>query len=233
MTVRLDDPGPVRDLPGYADGAWWVQDRAAALPSAMLGGVAGQEVLDLCAAPGGKTAQLCAAGARVTALDRSGKRLAVLTENLGRLGLAAESVVADATQWTPEGAFDGILLDAPCSATGTIRRHPDLPHLKGPGDVSKLAGLQDTLLGRAADWLRPGGRLVFATCSLQPEEGPERIAAFLADRDDFELVPAPIGESGITGEMVTPEGWLRCLPSMEAETGGMDGFFAACLRRIA
>ena len=233
MTVRLDDPGPVRDLPGYADGAWWVQDRAAALPAAMLGEVGGQDILDLCAAPGGKTAQLCAAGARVTALDRSDKRLAVLTENLTRLGLAAETVTADATQWTPGRQFDGILLDAPCSATGTIRRHPDLPHLKGPGDVAKLVALQETLLARAADWLRPSGRLIFATCSLQPEEGPDRITAFLANRDDFEAVPATVGESGITAEMVTPEGWLRCLPSMEAETGGMDGFFAACLRRIA
>lgn len=224
---------PVPDLPGFAEGAWWVQDRAAALPVRLLGDVAGLRVLDLCAAPGGKTAQLAAAGANVVALDRSEKRLEILGRNLDRLGLAAETVAADAQTWTPPAPFDAVLLDAPCSATGTIRRHPDLPHLKGPEDVAKLADLQDRLLARAGDWVRPGGLLVFATCSLQPEEGPERVRAFLTRHPDFTSEPVTPGESGITAEMISADGWLRSLPSMAAESGGMDGFFAAALRRIA
>jgi 16S rRNA (cytosine967-C5)-methyltransferase len=232
-SLRLTDAAPVPELPGFSEGAWWVQDRAAALPVRLLGDVAGLDVLDLCAAPGGKTAQLAAAGARVTALDRSAKRLETLTRNLDRLGLAAETVAADAQTWTPAQPFDAVLLDAPCSATGTIRRHPDLPHLKGPEDVTKLADLQDRLLARAADWVRPGGVLVFATCSLQPEEGPERVRAALTARPDFSAVPVTPGESGITAEMISADGWLRTLPSMAAESGGMDGFFAAALRRIA
>ena len=232
-SLRLTDAAPVPELPGFAEGAWWVQDRAAALPVRLLGDVAGLSVLDLCAAPGGKTAQLAAAGARVTALDRSEKRLETLARNLDRLELQVETVAADALSWDAPTRFDAILLDAPCSATGTIRRHPDLPHLKRPEDMAKLADLQDRLLARAAGWVRPGGVLVFATCSLQPEEGPERIRAFLSRQTDFKTEPATTGESGITPEMVSAEGWLRTLPSMAAEIGGMDGFFAAVLRRIA
>jgi len=232
-SLRLTETAPVPELPGFAEGAWWVQDRAAALPVRLLGDVAGLSVLDLCAAPGGKTAQLAAAGARVTALDRSEKRLEILARNLERLGLTAETVAADALSWAAPAPFDAVLLDAPCSATGTIRRHPDLPHLKGPEDTAKLADLQDRLLARAAGWVRPGGVLVFATCSLQPEEGPGRVRAFLAQHPGFTTEPVTAGESGITPEMVSAEGWLRTLPSMAAEIGGMDGFFAAALRRIA
>ncbi|PIW26445.1 MAG: MFS transporter [Rhodospirillales bacterium CG15_BIG_FIL_POST_REV_8_21_14_020_66_15] len=232
-TVRLSGGGPVPDLPGYDEGAWWVQDLAAALPASLLGDVDGKAVLDLCAAPGGKTAQLAAAGARVTAVDRAEKRLEVLRRNLARLNLAAATVTADALDWTPDAPFDAVLLDAPCSATGTIRRHPDLPRLKGPADVARLSALQDRLLARAAGWLRPGGLMVFATCSLQPEEGPERVRAFLAARGDFRAETVVPGESGVTAEMVSGDGWLRTLPSMAAESGGMDGFFAAALRRIA
>ncbi|MEQ9684531.1 MAG: 16S rRNA (cytosine(967)-C(5))-methyltransferase RsmB [Rhodospirillales bacterium] len=232
-SLRLSDAAPVPELPGFAEGAWWVQDRAAALPVRLLGDVTGQNILDLCAAPGGKTAQLAAAGARVTALDRSDKRLDILARNMDRLGLRAETVAADALSWNPPAPFDAVLLDAPCSATGTIRRHPDLPHLKGPEDTAKLADLQDRLLARASDWVRPGGVLVFATCSLQPEEGGERIRAFLARHPGFTAEAVTPGESGITPEMVSAEGWLRTLPSMAAEIGGMDGFFAAALRRIA
>ncbi|HBC07688.1 MAG TPA: 16S rRNA (cytosine(967)-C(5))-methyltransferase, partial [Rhodospirillaceae bacterium] len=232
-SLRLTDAAPVPELPGFAEGAWWVQDRAAALPVRLLGDVAGLSVLDLCAAPGGKTAQLAAGGARVTALDRSEKRLETLARNLDRLELQVETVAADALSWDAPTRFDAILLDAPCSATGTIRRHPDLPHLKRPEDTAKLADLQDRLLARAADWVRPGGVLIFATCSLQPEEGPERVRAFLNRQADFKTEPATPGESGVTPDMLSPEGWLRTLPSMAVEIGGMDGFFAAALRRIA
>lgn len=232
-TVRLSDNIPISEREGFPEGAWWVQDCAAALPAALLGDVSGRAVLDLCAAPGGKTAQLAAAGAQVTALDRSSKRLQVLEANLARLGLSAQIVTADATAWNPPQPFDAILLDAPCSATGTIRRHPDLPHLKGAQDIAKLADLQKRLLDHAADWLVPGGVLVFVTCSLQPEEGPDQVRAFLAARNDYRCEAVTAGESGITQAMISPEGWLRTLPSMVAENGGMDGFFAARLRRIA
>jgi 16S rRNA (cytosine967-C5)-methyltransferase len=232
-SLRLNAPSSVPELPGFDDGAWWVQDFAASLPARLLGDVAGRRVLDLCAAPGGKTAQLAAAGAAVTALDRSDTRLDLLRRNLQRLGLSADTVAANAETWAPDSAYDAVLLDAPCSATGTIRRHPDLPYLKGPEDVVKLAALQERLLARAADWLNPGGVLVFATCSLQPEEGPERARAFLDGRENYRTETASPGESGVTSDMITPEGWLRTLPAMAAEDGGMDGFFAAAFRRIA
>lgn len=232
-TVRLTEPAAVRDLPGYEEGAWWVQDFAATLPARLLGDVAGREVLDLCAAPGGKTAQLAAAGARVTALDRADRRLDILRENMARLGLEVTTVTADALDWAPDRVFDAILLDAPCSATGTIRRHPDLAHGKGPADVAKLAALQGRLLARAADWVAPGGRLVYATCSLQPEEGPAQADAFLAARPDFRRVSVSGQCPAITAEMVTPAGDLRTLPCHRAAEGGMDGFFAACLQRVA
>lgn len=220
----------VSALPGHDDGAWWVQDMAAALPARLLGDVAGKRVADLCAAPGGKTAQLAAAGARVTALDRSEPRTRRLRANLARLGLEAEVVVADAARWRPEAPFDAILLDAPCSATGTLRRHPDAAWLKRPEDVAKLTATQDRLLDAAADMLAPGGVLVYCVCSLQPEEGPGRIAGVL-ERAPMRLDPVRPDEVGGLAGLVTPEGFLRTLPCALAADGGMDGFFAARLIR--
>ncbi|MCC7274066.1 MAG: MFS transporter [Alphaproteobacteria bacterium] len=230
--LRLDQGGVVAALPGYDAGAWWVQDVAAGLPVRLFGDVAGARVLDLCAAPGGKTAQLAAAGAAVTAVELSPRRSAQLEENLRRLGLRAAIVTADALVWRPDAPADSILVDAPCSATGTVRRHPDIPHLRGPADVARLAVLQDRLLDAAVAMARPGGRIVFATCSLQPEEGPERIAALIAHGAPVAL--EPIGPADVPGcpEAATPDGMLRTLPSFWYDRGGMDGFFAARLRRL-
>lgn len=229
-TLRRAAGVQVSALPGHDDGAWWVQDMAAALPARLLGDVDGKRVADLCAAPGGKTAQLAAAGARVTALDRSEPRTRRLRANLARLGLDAEVVVADAARWRPEAPFDAILLDAPCSATGTLRRHPDAAWLKRPEDVAKLAGVQDALLDAAAAMLRPGGVLVYCVCSLQPEEGPGRIAGFL-ERAPVRLEPVRADEVGGLADLVTSGGVLRTLPCALAAEGGMDGFFAARLIR--
>ncbi len=225
--------GAVEGLDGFSDGAWWVQDAAAALPARLLGDVAGATVIDLCAAPGGKTAQLAAAGARVIALDRDRGRLARLESNLARLDLAAEIVRADAGKWRPAQPATHILLDAPCSATGAIRRHPDIPHLKKPDDIARLAGLQDRLLESATAMLAPGGALVYCVCSLEPEEGPERIAALLARHPGLvrESV-APALPDGL-GELMTVDGDLRTLPCHLTDLGGLDGFFAARLRRLA
>ncbi|HYD97817.1 MAG TPA: transcription antitermination factor NusB [Alphaproteobacteria bacterium] len=228
-TLRRALGGPVSELPGFAEGAWWVQDAAAALPARLLGDVAGRRVADLCAAPGGKTAQLCAAGADVVAVDRNPKRLERLKANLARLGLTAETVAADAAAWEPEGRFDAVLLDAPCSATGTIRRHPDVPHLKDPDDLPKLTALQDRLLRRAVDLLEPGGVMVYCTCSLQPEEGEQRIAALLAGDAPVRRSPIRAEEVGGLGEVLNEAGELRSLPSHLSELGGIDGFFAARL----
>ncbi|MGE0746849.1 MAG: RsmB/NOP family class I SAM-dependent RNA methyltransferase, partial [Rhodospirillales bacterium] len=189
-TLRLAETAPVESLPGFAEGAWWVQDAAAALPARILaaafpGGIVGRRIADLCAAPGGKAAQLAAAGARVTAVDRSPARLARVGANLARLRLAAEVVTADAAAWTPPEAFDAVLLDAPCSGTGTLRRHPDIARLKRPSDVSRLAGVQAALLQNAGRMVAPGGVLVYGVCSLQDAEGPDRVAAFLAANPDF------------------------------------------------
>lgn len=224
--------GEVARLPGYAEGAWWVQDAAAALPTRLLGPLVDRRVIDLCAAPGGKTASLAAAGARVTAVDVSPQRARRLQENLERLGLEAEAVVADATLWRPPAPAGAVLLDAPCTATGTIRRHPDVARLKGPGDLPGLVRLQDRLLAAALDMLAPGGRLVYAVCSLQPEEGPERVAALLAG--GAPLVRAPIDPAEVGGlrELVTPEGDLRTLPCHLGEAGGLDGFYACRLHRV-
>ena len=175
-SLRRTEAGPVKSLPGFADGAWWIQDAAAALPVTLLGPLAGKAIIDLCAAPGGKTAQLAAGGAAVTAVDRSAKRFERLTGNLTRLNLAAETVTADATQWQPSAPADAVLLDAPCSATGTIRRHPDVAWLKTPEDMAKLVDLQARLLRAAVAMTRSGGTLIYCTCSLQPEEGPQQIA---------------------------------------------------------
>ena len=227
-TLRLSG-GAVAGLEGYDEGAWWVQDSAATYPARLLGDVKGKRVLDLCAAPGGKTMQLAAMGAEVTALDISNPRMRRMRENLLRTRTSVKVVIADALDWQPEGDFDAILLDAPCSATGTIRRHPDLPHLKSGAVLAALTPLQDALLARAWHWLAPGGALVYATCSLLPQEGEARIAAFLGAHPDARLDPVVPG-NGIGPEMIS-QGALRTLPCHWPETGGLDGFYAARLVR--
>jgi 16S rRNA (cytosine967-C5)-methyltransferase len=216
----------VTDLAGFAEGAFWVQDAAAALPAKLLGVKPGELVADLCAAPGGKTAQLASAGATVVAVEREARRLDRLRENLARLHLTAEVVEADAAEWDGAGQrFDAILLDAPCTATGTIRRHPDVPHLKRFKDIATLAAAQRRLLLNATKLLKPGGRLVFATCSLQPEEGE----AHMASAGEFGLKPLPFLPTELPGlaHALTRERALRTRPDYWAELGGMDGFFAA------
>jgi 16S rRNA (cytosine967-C5)-methyltransferase len=227
-SLRLTGAGQVSALPGYAEGGWWVQDAAAALPARLLDAQPGERVLDLCAAPGGKTLQLAAAGAKVTALDISETRMTRLRANLTRTGLMAELVVADALAWEPAGAFDAILLDAPCSATGTIRRHPDLPFIKDGSDLAGLVALQARLLDRALGWLKPGGRLVFATCSLLPEEGEAQLAGALARHPGLVVEQAQL--PGVPAAWWTAEGGLRLRPDNWADRGGMDGFFMARLR---
>jgi 16S rRNA (cytosine967-C5)-methyltransferase len=229
--VRLDSAALIEDLPGFAAGQWWVQDAAAALPARLFGRLEGRQVVDLCAAPGGKTAQLAAAGAEVIAVDRAAARLKRVTDNLARLGRSAATIAADATQWRPPGKVEAVLLDAPCSATGTIRRHPDIPWLKSPDDVATLAALQDRLLAAAVEMTAPGGILVYCTCSLQPEEGPQRIAALIA-KGGVERVAVSAAEVGGVPEFVTAEGDLRTLPCHLADEGGIDGFYAARLRRL-
>jgi 16S rRNA (cytosine967-C5)-methyltransferase len=231
-TLRLPaGRGDVTALPGYDEGAWWVQDAAAALPAKLLGAVEGKRVADLCAAPGGKTAQLAAAGAEVIAVERDDSRIERLWGNLERLRLKAEVVSADAAEWRPEGRLDALLLDAPCTATGTLRRHPDIAWLRRPADPGKLAKLQDRLLRHAAALLEPGALLVYAVCSLQPEEGPERIAALLAEDKTLKRAPVTADEIGGLAELITPKGDLRTLPNHLSELGGMDGFYACRLVR--
>ncbi len=230
-TVRRPLGGLVSELAGFEAGDWWVQDAAAAIPARLLGDVAGLRVLDLCAAPGGKTAQLAAAGAIVTALDRSAPRMRRLKANLDRLGLSATTIVADAAAWTTKQTFDAILLDAPCSATGTIRRHPDIALLKHPTDVNKLIGLQDKLLNAAVSLVKPGGVIVYCTCSLEPQEGPERVDAALARHPGLTRKPIEAAELGGSAELVTAAGDFRSLPSHWADIGGIDGFYAARLIR--
>ena len=229
--------GDVTKLPGFQQGAWWVQDAAAALPAKLLGDVTGKTVADLCAAPGGKTAQLAAAGAKVIAVEKDEARLELLNENLERLGLSAELLAADARDWQPEAGLDAILLDAPCTATGTLRRHPDIAWLRRPADPAKLAKLQDSLLRHAASLLKPGAVLVYAVCSLQPEEGPERIAALLAEDEGLRRKAIGADEVGGLSELLTAEGDLRTLPCHAADpahpdVGGMDGFYACRLERL-
>ena len=228
-TVRFRPHGRIEALPGYDEGAWWVQDFAAALPAKLLGDVSGKEVLDLCAAPGGKTAQLALAGARVTAVDSSASRMRRLAANLKRLGLEAECVVADAATFDPGTSYDAVLVDAPCSATGTIRRHPDIPWRKTASDLAPLAQLQQSLLERASSLTRSGGTIAFATCSLQPEEGEEQARAALASQpvDPSPIVPGEF--TGLEGDWLH-DGLLRTLPHFspnDGVNGGMDGFFAA------
>ena len=224
--LRLAAGGPVEDLPGYRQGVWWVQDAAAALPARLLGEVADRRVLDLCAAPGGKTLQLAAAGARVTALDRSESRLDLVRRNLERCGLAAELIAADLLSWRPETRFELILLDAPCTATGTIRRHPDIWRLKAAADVAEMAAVQRQLAESALAMLAPGGILVFGTCSLQPEEGEAIAEALLAAHPNLRRRAVEPAEIGGLGELVSPAGDLRTLPCHLAEAGGLDGFYA-------
>ena len=226
-SLRMAAGGQISALPGFAEGAFWVQDAAAALAVRMLGDVTGLSVLDLCAAPGGKTLQLADGGAEVTALDISGPRLVRLQENLARTGLRAKIVTADALQWAPPAPYDAILLDAPCSATGTIRRHPDLPFLRLPSDIAGLVELQARLLDRALGWLKPGGRLVYCTCSLLQDEGEGQIAAALLRHPNLVMLRPEI--AGIDPAWMGARG-LRLRPDYWAETGGMDGFFMACLQ---
>lgn len=226
-SVRLNTPGQISALPGYAEGDWWVQDAAASMAVRLLAPRAGEAVLDLCAAPGGKTMQLADAGAKVTALDISAPRMARVQENLTRTGLQAELVVADALHWQPEARFEAILLDAPCSATGTIRRHPDLPHVKDGSEIAGLVALQAQLFDRALGWLKPGGRIVFCTCSLLPAEGEDQLAAIL-ERHPALTVRRP-DVIGVDPAWITPAGGLRLRPDYWPDLGGMDGFFMACL----
>jgi 16S rRNA (cytosine967-C5)-methyltransferase len=234
-SIRLAAQGRIEDLPGYADGAWWVQDAAAALVARASGDVSGRAVLDLCAAPGGKTAALAAAGARVTAVDISAARLDRLRQNLLRLNLAAEVVEADASTWSPGRMFDVVLLDAPCTATGTIRRHPDILRLKRPQDIVRMAQLQRSMLSHAASLVRPGGLLVYATCSLEPEEGEMQIADFLAANAEFARAPIAAAEIAADPGWISPAGELRThmfhLPQSPPDLPGMDGFYVARLRR--
>ena len=232
-TLRRAPGGSIAALPGYAEGAWWVQDAAAALPARLFGDVAGREVVDLCAAPGGKTAQLAAAGAQVTAVDRSLRRLDRLVANFDRLGLPIAAVAADALTWRPDRPIDAVLLDAPCTTTGAIRRHPDVPHLKLPEDVVRLSVVQDNLLRAAIDMLRPGGILVYCTCSLEPAEGPQRIEALFAAGALVERRPITPDEIGVEPKWITADGDLRTLPCYLAEYNGLDGFFSARLVKQA
>jgi 16S rRNA (cytosine967-C5)-methyltransferase len=232
-SVRTISHGAVTALPGFAEGAWWVQDAAAALPAKLLGDINGWRVADLCAAPGGKTAQLAAAGALVTAVDRAPARLGRLKANLARLSLAAELVCADAGEWTAEQNFDAVLLDAPCSSTGTIRRHPDVPWLKTAGDIAQLAAVQRLLLARAVALVKPGGTLVYCTCSLEPEENESIVAELLAREPGMRRAPIAGAEVFGHGEFITKDGDLRTLPchfpDADSRFSGLDGFYAARL----
>lgn len=234
-TVRVEKlQAAVTELPGFAEGAWWVQDAAAALPARLLGDIAGKRVADLCAAPGGKTAQLVLAGAKVTAVDTSKSRLVRLRQNLDRLGMIAEVVQSDLFDFAPPELFDAVLLDAPCSSTGTVRRHPDVPWTKTPGDIEKLAGLQSRLLEKAVTLVKPQGRIVFSNCSLDPLEGEELHRAFLAKAKDLIEDPIRTDEISGIGPFVTEQGTLRTTPAGfdlgNPAVSGLDGFFAARFR---
>ena len=233
-TVRTPLHGSVTMLPGFSEGHWWIQDAAAALPARLFGDIKGKSIADLCAAPGGKTAQLAFAGARVTAIDRSPARMSRLRDNLARLALEAECVVADAVEWQgPAESFDGILVDAPCTSTGTIRRHPDVAWLRQETDIAALAALQKRLLQKAVALLRPGGTLVYCTCSLEPEEGEVAVASLLAAESGLRRAPVAAAEVAGLAEIVTSEGDLRTLPCHLAHTdprlAGLDGFYATRL----
>lgn len=228
-SLRLKEWGQISAMPGFDEGAWWVQDAAAAIPAKLFGDLKGKTVLDLCAAPGGKTMQLAAAGATVTALDLSPHRIERVRENLARVELKASIVVSDALEYTPSKQFDAILLDAPCSATGTIRRHPDLPYAKAELELNPLLNLQKDMLAEASKWLKAGGEIVYCTCSLFPEEGEDQIEAFLATHPDFEQIAATA--EGVEPEWLDKKGGLRLRPDYWAERGGMDGFYIAHLKK--
>jgi 16S rRNA (cytosine967-C5)-methyltransferase len=232
-SVRIADAGQVSELPGYDAGDWWVQDAAASLAAQVLAVQRGERVLDLCAAPGGKTLQISAAGAEVTALDLSESRMVRVRENLARCGLNAITVVADALDWHGSGDFDAVLLDAPCSATGTIRRHPDLPFVRDPATLKEVIALQSDLLDRAVALVRPGGRVAFCTCSLLPDEGERQISAALVRHPDLIVDPTPLQMQGIEPHWINAENGLRLRPDYWPDFGGMDGFFIAHLRRGA
>ncbi len=234
-SLRRAGGGRIQDLDGFAEGGWWIQDAAAALPAKIvlhaLGGGAGKTVIDLCAAPGGKTAQLAAAGCHVTAVDLVADRLSLLRDNLARLGLSANVATADARTWQPSELADAVLLDAPCSATGTIRRHPDLPHLKRETDPARLAGLQTQLLEAAARMVKPGGHILYSVCSLQTEERKGVVSAVLEKDAGLTRIKIPAEAVGGESQFVTPTGELRTLPSQWPERGGLDGFYGALLQR--
>jgi 16S rRNA (cytosine967-C5)-methyltransferase len=231
-SVRTGKRGDVAAWPGFEDGVWWVQDAAAAVPVRLLAPQAGETALDMCAAPGGKTLQIAATGATVQALDRSDARLNRLRQNLARTGLEAAIAVMPAEDWLDSRTFDAVLLDAPCTATGTFRRNPEVLRATKPAEVAKLADVQHRLLDAAAERVAPGGRLVYCVCSLEREEGETQIIAFLRRNPAFRTLKADPAAVGAPDEALTPEGWLRILPSMWAEKGGLDGFFAAKLERV-
>lgn len=231
-SVRVQKPGQVSELAGFKTGDWWVQDAGAALAVKLLAPQPGEAVLDFCAAPGGKTMQLAAAGAEVTALDVSKARMATVTENLSRTGLSAELVIADALDWEAPQFYDAILLDAPCTATGTIRRHPDLPFAKHGKEVDQMFALQEAMIDRALIALRPGGRIVYCTCSLLTEEGERQAKTAMARHDLVEIAPDP-DMLGIPPDWLHPNGGIRLRPDFWAERGGMDGFFMICLQKPA
>jgi 16S rRNA (cytosine967-C5)-methyltransferase len=231
-SVRLRETRNITNLQGFAEGSWWVQDMAATIPARLLGDVKDKRVIDLCAAPGGKTAQLAQAGAKVSAIDVSKERIAMLKTNVHRLQLNAEYVITDASKWLPTFAPDAILLDAPCSATGTLRRHPDVAWHRKPEEIARLVITQATMLRHAFDMLKPGGTLVYSVCSLQPEEGEQQITAMLADRKDATLIPVDPAMLGGTTECITTRGEVRTLPCHLAELDGMDGFYAAILMKV-
>lgn len=229
--------GAIPSLEGFDEGVWWVQDAAASIPAKLFGPITGKRVIDLCAAPGGKTAQLVLAGAKVTALEQSANRLKRLSANLARLGFEAETVQSDMAKYEPVELFDAALLDAPCSSTGTTRRHPDVLWTKGPEDIAKLAGVQERFLRHALTLVRPGGIVVFSNCSLDPEEGEALVARVLSDTPAIERVPVQAADWPGLEEAITPAGEFRTLPTMlkhgEGFASGLDGFYAAVLRRVA
>ncbi len=232
-SLRLFKWGQISTMPGFEEGAWWVQDASAAIPVKLLGDVAGKTVLDVCAAPGGKTMQLAAAGAKVTAIDLSKYRMERVQENLTRTKLSANLVVADVLTYTPDQPVDAVLLDAPCSATGTIRRHPDLPYAKAELTLQPVLDLQKQMLNRAASWLKTGGEMVYCTCSLLPSEGEDQVEQFLASHPDFEQVAIVAKDHGLLPEWIDANGAMRLRPDFWADRGGMDGFYAAILKKHA